>query len=139
VSVSTKNEGTKHALFVIPNARRDGFQASVRGHIFDLIDPSSYGLAPTADDLFIVSIASTLAWSARGFLRSHGLPDYVSVSAEWWAKDVRQHPADISLTVTVSEATDEVSMSLAAELENCLAARSLAKPVVHISLEGVDQ
>jgi hypothetical protein len=63
----------------------------------------------------------------------------VSVSAEWWAKAGRQHPADISLTVTVSEATDEVSMSLAAELENCLAARSLAKPVVHISLEGVDQ
>jgi hypothetical protein len=74
VSVSTTNDAATHALFVVPNRRGDGFQASVRGHILDLIDPSSYALAPTADDLLVVSFASALAWSARSFLRTHGCP-----------------------------------------------------------------
>ena len=55
------------ALVVSPHERRDGFWASIRGHVLDLADPhSGHALAPTPDDLFIVSIASELAWTARG-------------------------------------------------------------------------
>jgi len=73
---------SSNGLFVIPRGRGDGFQASIRGHILDLADPNSgHALAPTPNDLFIASIASGLAWSARSFLRSHRLPDDVSVFA----------------------------------------------------------
>jgi hypothetical protein len=139
VSVSTTNDAATHALFVVPNRRGDGFQASVRGHILDLIDPSSYALAPTADDLLVVSFASALAWSARSFLRTHGLPDYVSVSAEWQSDEGQPRPANISVTVTVSNSAAAIRVDLAAALENDLAARFLAKPVVRIALEGVDR
>jgi len=141
VSTSTTNQnrqGTQipsHALFVTPNGRGDGFQARVRGHVLDLIDPNSYSLAPTPDDLFIVSIAAALAWSARSYLRAHGLPDYVSVSAEWQGTDDQLGPADIGLTVTVSKNADAVTAAMAATLEASLAARSVAKSFVRIALE----
>jgi uncharacterized OsmC-like protein len=130
---------SSHELFVIPRGNGDGFQASVRGHILDLIDPSSYALAPTPDDLFVVSIAAALAWSARSFLRSAGLPDYASVSAEWQAHEAVPTPVDITLTVTISRRAEEVSAALAAALESSLAGRRLADPVVRISLEGADR
>ena len=122
-------------LFVLPRGRGNGFRASVRGHVLDLIDPGSYALAPTTDDLFIVSIAAAVAWSAERFLRAHDLPDYVSVSATWRPYDDPPGPFDIELTVTVSKSADAVSQALAAALEKSLASRSLDKPVVRISLE----
>lgn len=132
-----------HNVFVIPRRQGNGFQASVRGHVLDLIDPSSYALAPTTDDLFTVSIAAALAWAARRFLRARSLPDYVSVSAEWRTPEDPRSPADITTTVTVSSGAEAVTAALTAALttalENSLAARSLAKPVVRISLEGANR
>jgi uncharacterized OsmC-like protein len=131
---------SSHALLVNPHERRDGFWANIRGHTLDLADPSSgHALAPTPDDLFIVSIASELAWSARSFLRARGLPDDVSVSATWRTYEDPAGLADINLTVTISKLAEAASAALGAALENCLAARSLAEPVVHISLEGVNR
>jgi hypothetical protein len=127
---------SSHGLFVIQRGRGDGFRATIRGHILDLADPSSrHALAPTPDDLFIVSIASEFAWSARRFLRAYGLPDAVSVSATWRTHGDLPGLADISLTVTLSRRAEAASASLAAVFANSLAARSLAEPVVHISLE----
>jgi len=131
---------SSHGLFVIQRGRGDGFQATIRGHILDLADPSSgHALAPTPDDLFIVSIASEFGWSARRFLRAYGLPDEVSVSARWRTHEDLPSLADISLTVTVSRRVEAVSAALAAAFANSLAARSLAEPVVHISFEGVNR
>jgi hypothetical protein len=131
-AVPTSSDG----LFVIQRGRGDGFQATIRGHILDLADPrSGHALAPTPDDLFIVSIASEFAWAARRVLRAYGLPDYVSVSAKWRTHEDLPSLGDISLTVTVSRRADAVSAALAAVFANSLAARSLAEPVVHISLE----
>jgi uncharacterized OsmC-like protein len=131
---------SSQTLFVSPHARRDGFWASIRGHVLDLADPGSgHALAPTPNDLFIVSIASELAWTARTILRVHGLPDDVSVSANWRTQDEhgdRPSLADIDLTVTVSIDAKAASAALAAALENSLVARSLAEPVAHISWEG---
>jgi uncharacterized OsmC-like protein len=130
----------KRALFVIPRGRGEGLRASIRGHILDLADASSgHALAPTPDDLFVVSIASEFARSARRFLRASGLPDYVSVSATWRTHEDLPSLADIDLTVTVSRRAEAVSAALAAAFANSLAARSLAQPVVYISLEGVNR
>jgi uncharacterized OsmC-like protein len=127
---------TGHALFIIPTRWRDGFKASIHGHMLELADPTDHRLAPSPDDLLIASIASDLAWSARRFLRAHGLPDDVSVSARWQTTEGPPSLADITLTVTVSTRAEAVSGALAAAFANSLAARSLAEPVVHISLEG---
>ncbi len=129
---------SSHALFVLPRGQGDGFQASISGHILDLADPNSgHGLAPTPDDLFIASISSDFAWSARTLLRAHGLPDDVSVSAEWHGD--RLNVADIRVTITVSERAEAMSEALAATLENRVAARSLPETTVHISLKGVNR
>jgi hypothetical protein len=122
---------SSHALFVNRHERRDGFWANIRGHVIDLADPTSgQALAPTPDDLFIASVASDLAWYSQSLLRGYGLPDDVSVSAKW---QTPRGSAEITLTVTLSRRAAAVSAALAAALENRLAARSLANPVVHIS------
>lgn len=130
---------TSQALFVIPTRRGDGFNASIHGHMLELADPTDHRLAPSPDDLLIASIASDLAWSARRFLRTYGLPDDVSVSATWRTHDDLPGLADINMTVTVSRRAQAVSRTLAAAFENSLAARPLAEPAVHISFEGVNR
>jgi uncharacterized OsmC-like protein len=127
-------------LFVIPRRQRDGFQASIRGHILDLADPASdHALAPTPDDLFIVSIASELAWSARSLLRAQGMPDDVSVSATWRKHEHLPGLANIKMTVAVSRRAEAASAALDATFASRLAARSLADSVVNISFEGVNR
>jgi hypothetical protein len=126
---------SSNALFVVPRGQGDGFQARVRGHVLDLIDPSSYPSAPTAYDFFILSIASPLAWSAQTFLRSRRQPDYVSVSAEWRIHDDPPSLDNIDLTVTVSRRAEALRAELTAALENKLASLSLAKPALRISMQ----
>jgi uncharacterized OsmC-like protein len=131
---------TSHALFIIPTRRGDGFQASIHGHMLELADPTDHRLAPSPDDLLIASIASDLAWSARRFLRAHGLPDDVSVTAKWQTTDGLPGLADVTVTVTVSTRAKAVSEALAAAFANNLAARTLAaEPVIHISPEGANR
>jgi uncharacterized OsmC-like protein len=122
-------------LFVFPHQRRDGFWANIRGHALDLADPNSgHMLAPTPEDLLVASIASKLAWSARSFLRAHGLPDEVSVSAEWRTREDQQGLAELNLTVTVSRPAEAVRPALAASFDNIVATRCLAEPAIHLSL-----
>jgi uncharacterized OsmC-like protein len=131
---------SSNTLLVSPHERRDGFWASIRGHVLDLADPNSgHALAPTPDDLFIVSIASELAWTARRILRTRGLPDGVSVSANWRTNADLPSLADIDLTVRVPGRAKAASAALAAAVQNSLSARSLAEPVAHISWEGANR
>lgn len=117
-------------LFVIPSGRGGGLRASIRGHLLELADPSSsHGLAPTPDDLFMASIASDLAWSARHFLRAHGLPDDVSVSAHSRRLEDPPSLADISMTVTVSETVEAMCDALEDALAERVAARSFDEPL----------
>jgi uncharacterized OsmC-like protein len=128
---------SNYGLFVIPRGRGDGFQASIRGHILALADPNSgHALAPTPDDLFIASIASGLAWSARSFLRTHQLPDDVSVSATWRTHEGLPGLADINLTVTAPKNAEALGAALGAAFADTLAARSPSDPLIHISFEG---
>jgi hypothetical protein len=119
---------SRDALFVIPG-RGGGLRASIRGHLLELAEPSpAHRLAPTPDDLFITSIASELAWSTRHFLRAHGLPDDVSVSAEWRRLENPPRLADVGLTITVDEAVEAMSDSLEDALAGRIAARALGEP-----------
>ena len=127
---------SRDSLFVIPG-RGGGLRASIRGHLLELADLSSRGLAPTPDDLFIASIASDLAWSARHFLHAHGLPDDVSVSAEWRRVENPPSLADASMTVTVSETLEAMSDALEDALAERVAARSLDEPPrLHLRCAG---
>jgi uncharacterized OsmC-like protein len=126
---------TSHALFIIPTRQAGGFRAGINGHMLELADPTDHRLAPSPDDLLIASIASGLAWSARRFLRAYGLPDCVSVSAKWQTHGDLPNLADINLTVAVPRAAETVRAQLATALDNSLEERSLARPVVHITLE----
>jgi hypothetical protein len=106
--------------------------------LLELAEPSAvHRLAPTPDDLFIASIASDLAWSARYFLHAHGLPDDVSVSAEWRTVETPPSLADVSMTVTVSETADALSDALEHTLAERVAARSLDDPTrLHLRCVG---
>jgi hypothetical protein len=125
------------ALFVIPG-RGGGLRASIRGHLLELAEPSLvHGLAPTPDDLFIASIASDIAWSARAFLHAHGLPGDVSVSAEWPRRELPPSLADVSLTVNVSESAEAMSDALEHALAERIAVRSLDEPPrLHLRCAG---
>jgi hypothetical protein len=126
---------SSHGLLVLPHERRDGFWASIRGNAFDLADPGSEAFAPTPDDLFIVSIASELAWSARSLLRANGVPDRVNVGASWQKQADAQGLADITMTVTVPKGAEAALAVLGAAFTDSLAARARAEPSVHISFE----
>jgi uncharacterized OsmC-like protein len=127
-------------LFVLPHDRRDGFWSSINGHVLDLADPDAgHALAPTPDDLFVVSIASELAWTARRILRGNALPDDVSVSAKWRTTADPPALSDITLTIAVSRRAEAASEALTAAVEKGLAARSLVEPVVHLAWEGANQ
>lgn len=115
---------SRDALFVTPG-RGGGFRATIRGHLLELAEPSpDHRLAPTPDDLWIASIASDLAWSARQFLRSRGLGDDVAVSAEWRRLDNPPSVADISVTVTVPETVEALRDALEDTLTERVGARA---------------
>jgi hypothetical protein len=126
--------GASELLFVTPRARQDGFQASVRGHRFNLVDPSSsHPLVPTPNDLFVVSSASELAWSGRRFLRANRLPEYLSVAAAWHTDTAGI--SKIRLTVTMSDRAEAAADALGALFQEVLDARSRAEPTVNITFE----
>ena len=127
---------SRAVLFVVPRWHRDGFEASIRGHILELVDPSAGDeLAPTPDDLFVASHAAELAWSARAFLRTHGLPDGVNVSASWHPPEGGRSSRELHLTVSVSGRAADRNAALGALLEKARAARSVAEQVVHLEFE----
>jgi uncharacterized OsmC-like protein len=122
-----------YALFVIPSRRGDGFQARIRGRMFELADPDSgHGLVPTPEDLLVAAIASDIAWFARRFLRDHGLDDYVSVSARARTSDSMPGLGDVSVTVEVSAHAAAMGETLATALERRVAAQSSLPPQLRV-------
>src|SRR5918996_1444916 len=137
VSEPERALASRDGLFVIPR-RGGGLRASIRGHLLELAEPSPvHRLAPTPADLFIASIASDLAWSARDFLRAQGLPDDVSVSAEWRRVENPPRMTDVSMIVTVSETVQAMSDALEDTLAERVAARSPdERPRLHLRCAG---
>ena len=126
------------SLSVVPRGRGGGFRATIRGNILELADPThGDAFAPTPDDLYVAAIAAGFAWSARGILRASGLPEEVSVSTSWRTHEHPPGVVDLNVTVVVSRRAAVVKEALAAALDENVAARSLVKPVVHVSVEQV--
>lgn len=122
-----------YAHFVVPNKRGDGFRASVRGHVFELVDPeSTHGLVPTPLDLRTAAVAADLAWFARGLLREHGLDDYVSVAARVRVSESPAEPGGVDVTVDVSRDAAALGATLADALERRLAAHSSLSPQLEV-------
>ena len=127
---------TSHTLFIVPTRRGDGLMASIRGRMLALADPTEDRLAPSTDEILILSIASDLAWSARRSLQAHGLAPEVNVTATWNKVDDPPRLADVSMTVTVPAVAETISTALLSALEQRAAARSLdGAPRVGLSYE----
>jgi len=114
------------SLFITPT-RRDGFMASIRGRVLELEDPTDR-LAPTPDELVILSVASDVAWSARRLLRDHGITDQVNITATWRTVGDPPKLADVGVTVSVPPMVETVKAALLSALEERAAARSLDDP-----------
>jgi hypothetical protein len=134
-SLPSSGGGRAEELFVT-RTRGDGYQASIRGHLLNLADPGcGHALAPTPNDLLVVSRASELAWFTRTFLRSRGLPDTVGVTASWQTLTDLSGVADISLTLVVAKQVEAVGDDLMAGVERSVDARSVRSSVLQISFE----
>jgi hypothetical protein len=124
------------SLFIVPTRRGDGFIANLCGRTLELEDPTGHRLAPTPDDLVVLSIASDLAWSARRLLRGQGLAGDVNVTATWQTVDDPPRLADITLTVVVPTTEEATGAGILAALEERAAVRSLDDPPrIHLSYE----
>jgi uncharacterized OsmC-like protein len=129
-AVPVRGLDSSRTLFVLPDPRSGGFRASIRGHQLVLADPDSrHELAPTPDDLLSTSIASSLAWRARRFLRTRGLDDYVTVTAEARSRQNSGELTDIALTVTITESSEDTLAALTGLLQAALVARSQDVPL----------
>jgi hypothetical protein len=124
---------SRYAHFVVPNKRGDGFRASVRGHMFELVDPdSTHGLVPTPLDLLTAAVAADIAWYARRLLRDHDLDDYVSVAARVRLSETPAEPGGVDVTVEVSRHAASLQTALAAALEGRLVAYSSLTPTLRV-------
>lgn len=121
-------------LYVTAHRQRDGFHASIRGHILELADPAS-PLAPTPDDLVVVSAASRLAWAAQRFARAHDIRDDVSVSARWRLDPGERNHGAFELTVTVSQDALPLAAALTEDLRAALDENQFRRPTVHLSFQ----
>lgn len=82
----------------------DRFSIAIRGHVVHVDQPESDGgddTAPSPTELFVASLASCVAFYARGYLKRHDLPEKglaVTGQAQLGAKPSRV----VSLTVTLT-------------------------------------
>jgi hypothetical protein len=128
------------SLYVVQRGMGTGFVATIRGHVLELASPySGHSLAPTPDDLFVAAIASELAWSTRALLQAHGLPEDVSIVANWRSLDDLPGPADIAVTATVERDAETAYTDIADLFARGLATRLRTRPRIHVSMEGARQ
>jgi len=91
----------RFTLLVLPNARRAGFHADIRGRILELADPQSEdGVTPTPDDLLVAALASLAAWTTLAALRESDQPGEATVSASWeTGKEKSLDSVEVTVTV----------------------------------------
>jgi uncharacterized OsmC-like protein len=111
----------------------DLFEILVRQHLLHADQPAEAGgadAAPTPTELFVVSLASCVAYYVRRFLARHGLPtDGLSVAADF---TMAEHPARvgrISLSVELPNGVpDERHAALLAVASHCTVQNTLEQP-----------
>ncbi len=120
----------------------DLFEIAIRHHVLHTDQPIDEGggdAAPTPTELFVVSLASCVAFYARRFLVRHDLPtDGLSVSAEFTMAEGPVRVGEISLSVRVPNGVpDERHAALLAVASHCTVHNSLEHPPrVNIDLDA---
>ena len=108
---------------------RDSFEISIRGHQLVVDQPLEDGgrdSGPTPTELCVASLAGCVAHYARRFLARHGLPDDVTVTADW---SMARPPARVG-SVILTIATCDMPEQLVPRFE-----RTIAHCTVHNTLE----
>ncbi len=120
----------------------DLFEIAIRHHVLHADQPIDEGggdTAPTPTELFVVSLASCVAFYARRFLVRHDLPtDGLSVSAEFTMAERPARVGEIALSVRVPDGVpDERRAALLAVASHCTVHNSLEHPPrVNIDLDA---
>ncbi len=110
----------------------DLFEISVRDHRLHVDQPVEDGgsdLGPTPTELFVTSLATCVAIYARRYLARHGLPDGLSVRAEF---SMAQHPnriGEVSLVLRLPDGVpDDRRAALLAVASHCTMHNTIENP-----------
>lgn len=120
----------------------DLFEIAVRHHVMYTDQPIEDGggdAAPTPTELFVVSLASCVAFYARRFLGRHGLAsDGLSVNAAFTMAERPARVSEIALSIRVPHGlSEERRAALLAVASHCTVHNSLEHcPRVIINLES---
>jgi len=109
----------------------DRFTVQIRGHSLTVDQPESDGgtdFGPQPTELFVASLASCVAHYGRRFLRRHGLPDQVTVDAEWTMASSPTRVGSISVSVAAPGLPSELEPRFAKVIEHCTVHNTLVIP-----------
>jgi uncharacterized OsmC-like protein len=129
----------------VEHKENDLFAISVRNHILNTDQPTEAGgsdLAPTPTELFVVSLASCVAYYARRFLARHSLPsDGLSVVTTYSMAERPTRVSEIQVSIHLpAEIPEDAHARLLAVASHCTVHNTLANPPrVTIALSQVHQ
>ena len=109
----------------------DRFTVQIRGHSLTVDQPESDGgtdFGPQPTELFVASLASCVAHYGRRFLCRHGLPDQVTVDAEWTMASSPTRVGSISVSVAAPGLPSELEPRFAKVIEHCTVHNTLVIP-----------
>lgn len=122
----------------------DAFWIDTRGHVVTTDQPGAdhHGAGPTPVELFVMSLASCVAYYAVRYLRHCRLPsDGLTVRCEWSMRSGPPRVSRIDLDVEPPAELDEASRAgLAAAVDGCTVQQTLRQPpavTVHIAHAAV--
>lgn len=128
------------AVIQVDHKEDDLFQIRVRDHVLQVDQPAEAGgtdTAPTPTELFVVSLATCVAFYVRRYLSRHDLPvDGLSVSATYAMAERPARVSEIDVSIDVPAGVpDELRVRLLAVASHCTVHNTLAiAPRVNIDL-----
>jgi uncharacterized OsmC-like protein len=129
----------------VDHKENDLFEISVRHHVVRADQPVDAGgsdAAPTPTELFVVSLASCVAFYARRFLVRHGLPsEGLSVVAGYTMAERPVRVGEINVSITLPEGVPEDAHTrLLAVASHCTVHNTLeTPPQVRINLDQMEK
>lgn len=105
--LTTETDDADHSAVRVVHRGGDRFDIAVGCHVLAVDQPLSLGggdTAPSPTDLFVASLASSVAFSARGYLVRHGLPaDGLVVESEYTVGERPARVAEVKICVRVPD------------------------------------
>ena len=132
-----------HAGLRVTHEGGDHFTVEIRGHALAVDQPVADGgtdVGPMPTELFVVSLASCVAHYGRRFLCRHGLPDHVTVDAEWTMASSPTRVGSIRVSVAAPGLPSELEPRFAKVIEHCSVHNTLVVPPdVNIDVNAVSR